>query len=181
MKIRRGLSSRIIAAAFLALLSLIVALPLYWTFTIAFRPNADLFMHRVVPSGFTIEHFEALIFFKEWAGFESVSFLVPLANSLLVALGATAISLIISIFAGYSLARIPFRGKKLISSYILLAYIFPPFILILSLYSFLHTVGLHNTLGGLILLHLIIVVPYCTWALRGFSWAFQRKLRKLPW
>ena len=56
--------------------------------------------------------------------------------------------------------------------------IFNRLILILSLYSFLHTVGLHNTLGGLILLHLIIVVPYCTWTLRDFFLGVPKEIEE---
>jgi multiple sugar transport system permease protein len=81
-----------------------------------------------------------------------------------------------SIFAGYSLARIPFKGKGLLSGFILFAYVFPPFILILALYSLLQSLHLHNTLPGLMLLHLIIVVPYCTWALRGYFLSVPKEL-----
>jgi multiple sugar transport system permease protein len=159
-------------------LAFMVALPLYWTVTIAFRPGADMFTHNIIPSSLTLENFRGLILDRDWAGFQGVSFLVPLKNSLNVALCATSASIIISTFAGYALAMLSFRGKELISSYILLAYIFPPFIIVVSLFRFINTVGLQDTLVGVALLHLIIVVPYCTWMLRGYFLSIPKSLEE---
>lgn len=172
----RKFQTRILSVLVLVLLSLIVAFPLYWAVTIAFRPTQDLFTRLILPSSFTVENFKSLLFSSKWAGFKAVTFVVPLLNSIIVTLSVTAISVIMSIFAGYSLARIPFKGKGLLSGFILFAYVFPPFILILALYSLLQSLHLHNTLPGLMLLHLIIVVPYCTWALRGYFLSVPKEL-----
>lgn len=167
---------KITIALILLLLVLIVALPLYWAVSIGLRPGKDLFAKRIVPSTLTTENFKGLIFEHDWAGFRGVSFLVPLKNSLLVAIGATSISIIISTLAGYALAMISFRGKELISSCILLAYIFPPFIIVVSLFRLISSVGMQNTLTAVMLLHLIIVVPYCTWMLRGYFLSVPKSL-----
>ncbi len=167
---------KITIALILLLLVLIVALPLYWAVSIGLRPGKDLFARRILPSTVTTENFNGLIFENDWAGFRGVSFLVPLKNSLLVAICATSISIIISTLAGYALAMISFRGKEIISSSILLAYIFPPFIIVVSLFRLINSVGMQNTLTAVTLLHLIIVVPYCTWMLRGYFLSVPKSL-----
>lgn len=159
---------KIASIILLVLLVIFVTFPLYWTFTLAFRPASDLYLRRIMPSSLTLENFKNILFSKSWGGFEGVSFVKPLINSLIVSGVTTLISVSLSIFAGYGLARFQFKGKKLFSGFILFSYVFPPFILIVALYSFLQNIGLHNTLAGLIFLHLIIVVPYCTWTLRGY-------------
>jgi len=165
---KRNKGWKIASFVLLFFLIIFVAFPLYWVFTLAFRPASDMFMRRVFPSSFTLENFKNLLFSKNWGGFEGVSFLRPLLNSIIVSGSTTLISVGLSIFAGYGLARLQFKGKNFLSAFILFAYVFPPFILIVALYSFLQNIWLHNTLPGLILLHLIIVVPYCTWTLRGY-------------
>jgi len=159
---------RFLSILAIVFLSIFVALPLYWTFTIAFRPNMDLFMHRIIPSRLTLENFKRVLFSTDWGGFESVPFFVPLFNSFLVAGVVTLMSLTVSIFAGYGLARLRIKWKNVFESFILFAYVFPPFIIIIALYSFLHKIHLYDSLFGLMLLHLIIVVPYSTWTLRGY-------------
>lgn len=162
----------------LVVLALVVALPLYWAVCLAVRPGSDVYAKRIIPSTLTFQNFRELIFGRDWAGFRGVSFLVPLKNSLLVAITATAISIVISTFAGYALARFSFRGRELISSYILLAYIFPPFILVVSLFRLINALGLHDSLAAVMLLHLIIVVPYCSWMLRGYFLSVPRSLEE---
>jgi multiple sugar transport system permease protein len=162
----------------LLVLALAVALPLYWAVCLAVRPGSDVYAKRIIPSALTLQNFRELIFGRDWAGFKGVSFLVPLQNSLVVALTATAISIVISTFAGYALARFSFRGRELISSYILLAYIFPPFILVVSLFRLINALGLHDSLAAVMLLHLIIVVPYCSWMLRGYFLSVPKSLEE---
>jgi multiple sugar transport system permease protein len=175
---RIGRWSRAAQVAFVVGLALVVALPLYWAVSLAVRPGSDVYAKRIVPSSFTLQNFQELVFGRDWAGFKGVSFVVPLKNSLLVALAATAFSVAISTFAGYALARFSFRGRELVSSYILLAYIFPPFVLVVSLFRLISSLGLHDSLAAVTLLHLIIVVPYCTWMLRGYFLSVPRSLEE---
>lgn len=175
---RKSLIWKILSIVTIIFLIIFVTLPLYWTFTIALRPSRDLFTKRIIPSGITLKNFVSLIFSKDWGGFESVSFLVPLKNSLIVSGSTTFISVLISIFAGYGLARINIKKKEIFSGFVLFSYVFPPFILIIALYSFLHWIRLHNTLPGVILLHLIIVVPYCTWTLRGYFMDLPKEIEE---
>jgi multiple sugar transport system permease protein len=165
-------------ALILLVLAAAVALPLYWAVSLAVRPGSDVYAKRIIPSGLSFQNFRELIFGRDWAGFKGVSFLVPLRNSLLVASGATVVSVTLSTFAGYALARFSFRGREVISSYILLAYIFPPFILVVSLFRLVNAIGLHDSLAAVMLLHLIIVVPYSSWMLRGYFLSVPKSLEE---
>jgi len=155
-------------AVILVVVCMMVAIPLYWAITVSVRPLSDLFAHRIIPSKFSLKNFQALLLEGEWAGIKGSSFLVPLRNSLLVASCASIFSFIISCLAGYALAMFSLKGKDLISAYILIAYLFPPFVLIIALFILVSSLNLQDTLIGVIILHLVLVIPYCTWMVRGY-------------
>jgi multiple sugar transport system permease protein len=175
---RRRIGTRVLGGVVLAILVLVVAFPLYWVLSMALRPPADLFTNRIFPTSLTFGNFANILFHGNWAGFESETFLVPLRNSMIVATSATLFSLLISVPAGFALSSFQIKGKKILSTYILLAYVFPPFILILALYGMISTLGLNDHLIGLAVLHLILVVPYCTWMLRGYFLTVPRELQE---
>jgi len=61
-----------------------------------------------------------------------------------------------------------FRGRRALSTFVLFAYVFPPFIIMIALRYLITWLGINDTLYGLILLHCVITVPYCTWMLRAY-------------
>ncbi|MEM1575240.1 MAG: carbohydrate ABC transporter permease [Nitrososphaerota archaeon] len=70
--------------------------------------------------------------------------------------------------AGYNLARFYYKGKQIVTYYILFAYIFPTFMLAIPLMVILKQIGLLNTLQGLIFVHLAYTLPYSTLMLRSY-------------
>jgi multiple sugar transport system permease protein/raffinose/stachyose/melibiose transport system permease protein len=87
-------------------------------------------------------------------------------NSLIVALGATAVSLIVSITSGYALARFKFRGNKFLSNTVLASYIIPSTFLVVPLYILLQKYRMIDTYYGVILAETAFIIPYCIWIFR---------------
>ena len=83
-----------------------VLFPFYFMIVTSFKSNAELYNLKSIPfwiqSGMIMDHYALL--------FQKTDFVTWMKNSLLVAVVATTISVIISILAGYSLARLRFRG-----------------------------------------------------------------------
>jgi len=167
---------KIVSIVILLLTFIFVTIPLYWVVSVALRPSSNLFTMRIIPSNITLKNFEDLLTSNNWGGFQSVSFIVPLKNSIIVASLATLIGVTLSIFAGYGLARIKFKRKSLMSGFILFSYTLPPFVLVIALYDILTSVNLINSLAGLILVYMLIVVPYSTWTLKGYFSGIPREL-----
>jgi multiple sugar transport system permease protein len=158
-----------------------IGIPLYWTLKTSISPEAEVW--EVFPKNPTLQNFIDLFApraggWAEIAGITSVlaPTVIPVRNSLLVALTVASISVVIGSFAGYNLARFSYKGKKIASYYVVFAYVFPPFILMVPLMMTLSHLGLINTLHGLTLVHLAYTVPFSTYMLRGYFMGVPRDL-----
>jgi len=99
------------------------------------------------------------------AGQPGALFLHALGNSLLVACGATLISLLLAIPAAYSFSRYPGRNGWLFGS--LAIYMVPPVAFVLPLYFILQQLSLLNTHLGLVLVYCSMILPFLTWMLKN--------------
>jgi multiple sugar transport system permease protein len=144
-----------------------------------FTPTGHLIAKKpIYPSPFTLENVRDL-FVGAWGGrLGGHSFLLPLRNSVIVAAGNTLLSVVIGTLAGYALALMRFRGKGPMSTFILFAYVFPPFVIMISLRLLATWWGLRNTLYGLVLFQSVVTVPYCTWMLRSYFMSFPKDIEE---
>ena len=57
-----------------------------------------------------------------------------LLHSLIVAVGSTALALVLGLFAAYALARLRFRGKRFLAMWILSTIMFPPVVAVIPIF-----------------------------------------------
>lgn len=169
----------IVRSVVLLTVSLVIAVPLYWAFVVTFTPLRDvLYRKPLYPSPFTFQNVVDL-FTGAWGGrSEGASFLLPLKNSILVACGNTLLSVSVGTLAAYALSLMRFKGKVLLSTFILFAYVFPPFVIMIALRLLATWWGLRNTFWGLILFQSVVTVPYCTWMLRSYFLSFPKDIEE---
>lgn len=84
---------------------------------------------------------------------------------MLVACGATLISLLLAIPAAFSFSRYPGRDCWLFTS--LAIYMVPPVAFVLPLYFILQKLALLNTHLGLVLVYCSMIMPFLTWMLKN--------------
>jgi multiple sugar transport system permease protein len=96
-------------------------------------------------------------------------------NSLVIALGAVTLGLVLGLPAAYSIAR--YRQSRL-ATWLLVVRMVPYFGALIPMYIIFRQVGLTNTLFGLILSHLVITVPLTTWIMIGFIEDIPRELEE---
>jgi multiple sugar transport system permease protein len=89
-------------------------------------------------------------------------------NSLIVASLTTLVSILTGGLAGYSLARINIKGKRLILLSILAVSMFPSISVLGPLFLILRGLGLMNTRPGLILPYVSFMLPITVWVLTNF-------------
>lgn len=92
-------------------------------------------------------------------------FLHALFNSVLIATGATLVSLILAIPAAFSFSRFHGRDGWLFGC--LGMYMVPPVAFVLPLYFVLQHLGLLNTHWGLILVYCSLILPFLTWLIKN--------------
>lgn len=91
-----------------------------------------------------------------------------LLNSLIVASGATVLSVFISATAGYALSRFDFRGKQVLMAVILGVFMIPITVNTIPLYLMLQKIGWLDSYQGLILPYQALILPLNVWILKNF-------------
>ncbi len=103
-------------------------------------------------------------------------FFYNLGNSLLVALGATALTLVVSFLAGYVYSR---RSGRLLTAsafFMILVRLLPPIVLTLPLFPAVNWLLLNDTRTVLILLYCAFFVSLGTWIMKAFIDQLPRDL-----
>jgi multiple sugar transport system permease protein len=89
-------------------------------------------------------------------------------NTLLVSTVTTAISLVISVMAGFAIARLRFRGAALAATLVFITYLAPKNFLFVPLAQILKDWGLLGGLPALMVTYPTNLIPFCTWLLSGY-------------
>jgi putative spermidine/putrescine transport system permease protein len=109
--------------------------------------------------------------------------LESLGTTTLIALLASAVSLLIGVPAGRALGIYRFRGKALAEVLLLAPLIVPGIAVAIGLHPVFIRLGLTNTLSGVILVHLVPTLPYVTLVMAGVfanhDRAFEEQARSL--
>ncbi|SON58021.1 Inner membrane ABC transporter permease protein YcjP [Hartmannibacter diazotrophicus] len=148
----------------LAVFVFVLLFPFYWMAITAVKPNAQLTDYEHYSPfwvvGPTLEHIKYLLFETSYPGW--------LWNTMVVAFGATFLSLAASVFAAYAIERVRFTGARTTGLLIFLAYLVPPSILFIPLAFIVFNVGIYDTKFALILTYPTFLIPFCTWLLMGY-------------
>lgn len=103
-------------------------------------------------------------------------FFTYLKNSVFISVLSTAVAVLFSTLAGYGFSRFHFKGKGMIMMFILVTQMFPAVMLFVPYYKLLTIYGLANSRGGIILVHIASVIPFCSWMMYGFFNSISREL-----
>lgn len=141
--------------------------PVYLIVSSSFKEPRAIFQ---VPPSFifqpTLISYEAL--FSEWP-----KFVDGLVNSLIITLGATLLTIILSGLAGYALARFRSRAVSASALYLLLVRMFPPIVLTLPLFVIVNRLGLNDS-------HILLMCLYATFFVSLSSWIMKSFIEQIP-
>src|SRR2546427_3547718 len=150
-----------------------VMFPFYFMAVPSFKSNAELYTLKSVPfvvKAPIVDHYTFL--------FARTDFFLWMKNSLLVAVVATAASVTIAILAGYSLARLRFRGASSFGTAVFITYLVPPTLLFLPLSQVVVWLGLADSVAALMVTYPTFLVPFCTWLLMGYFRTIPREVEE---
>jgi multiple sugar transport system permease protein len=146
------------------------------------QTERDLFANvpHIWPRRITAANLSALTLGVEVPGVppQARSFPRAFANSAVVATGVVCLTLSLGTLAAYAIARLRFRGSSGLAYGLLATRMVPLVVLIVPLYVMLRTVGLLNSLGGLILAESGLFLPYAIWILLGHFAAIPAELEE---
>lgn len=141
----------------------VMLLPMIWMVGTSLKPPIEYVSLSVdlLPDTPTLQHYRQLI---------QEDILGKVLNSLIVATGATLLALTAGLPAAYALVRLdlPKRLDRAFLFFVLVVKLAPPLVLAIPLYQVLRTLGLLDTLAGLILIYQVYALPFAIWMLIGF-------------
>jgi multiple sugar transport system permease protein len=159
---RRGYRLFIHLAA--AVVAVVILTPFGWLLYASVVAQTDLLERplRWWPSSVSLQRYTQIL------GGDEAALRSAMLNSLLVAAGTVAVSLVIGILGGYALARLrfPFRRTTLLG--FLVTYMLPPISLIIPLYLLMARLGLLDTKIGLMVVYCSLVTPFTLWTMSNF-------------
>jgi multiple sugar transport system permease protein len=128
----------------LALIAVLTLMPLLWMVSASFMApgEASRFPPPLLPQAPTLANYREL--------FATVGIGRQFLNSLLMAAGATVLSLTFNVAAGYAFAKLRFAGRERLFRTLLGALVIPAQVTMMPLFLMLERMGLVNTLPGVL-------------------------------
>jgi len=157
------------------LLVVFIGFPLLWMLVSSFKPAEQLFVSppRLLPSTLTLDWYRNVMLQSDAPTY--------FRNSLVIGAATTAICLSIGTLAAYGVTRFEFPGKRVFLIGALLSYVFPAIVLFVPIYMIINSLGLIDTLAGVVIAHTILTFPFALWMLRSFFIAIPREIDEAAW
>jgi putative spermidine/putrescine transport system permease protein len=155
-----GLIAAGLVALFL-LLPIAIVVPMSFSTAISFE---------FPPPGYSLGYYAKYFTSEEW--------LTPTLNSLVIALGATALTLLLVVPAAFGYVRYRFRGKALVNLLMMAPLIVPHVVSALAYYGFLGRARLTGTHLGVIIAHGVLAVPVAFLVITATLKGFDRNLER---
>ena len=162
MQKSKSIAGKILFAVFVIVFVGIIVLPFFWQFMTSIKPLSEI---SAIPAKWIPSK-------VHWDFYKNVFTKHPfgryLLNSFIVALSTTVLSILIGASAAYALARLRFKGKKIMLMAILSISMFPTIATLSPIYLLLKNLKLLNTYAGLIIPYITFALPLSIWLLTNF-------------
>jgi multiple sugar transport system permease protein len=174
----RDLAERILGGPVLWLgliaLTVFAVAPFVWVLLASFKTRAELYMTPIV---YLPGSLSATNYVEAWTS-KLTPFSRFFANSLWVSSVTMVATTVVSILAGYALARFRFAGRQTFLLIFLATQMFPAVLLIAPLLSQWYALGLVDTYQALIYSNFSFTVPFTVWMLVGYFESIPKELEE---
>lgn len=138
------MSFKVFIGVMLAVLGILTFFPFLWMIFSSLKTNAEIsqMVPTLLPKNPTLNNFKEL--------FERLNFGIYLKNTLIVTL-FSFLGLFLNAMAGYGFSKYDFKGKHVLFLLVLATMMIPGQVTMIPVYLILNSVGLTNTLMGIVL------------------------------
>ncbi|EFL35687.1 transport system integral membrane protein [Streptomyces viridochromogenes DSM 40736] len=149
-----------------------LAFPFLWLVSTAFKPPRELGSPHPtwIPKDPTLDNFRQ--------AFDEQPLPHAALNSLLAALGAAVVAVLIATPMAYVVARRRTRLAKAVTGWVVVSQAFPFVLLIIPLFLVLKHLRLINSVPGLVLVYVVWALPFALWMLAGYVRAVPPELEE---
>ncbi|MDH6453729.1 MULTISPECIES: carbohydrate ABC transporter permease [unclassified Streptomyces] len=169
---RTSTSGRVGQYAALIAYLVFLAFPFLWLISTAFKSPRELgSLHPTwIPREPTLDNFRQ--------AFDEQPLLRAAGNSLLAALAAAVIAVLIATPLAYVMARHRTRLGKAATGWVVVSQAFPLVLVIIPLFLVLKELRLINSLAGLVMVYVVWALPFALWMLVGYVRAVPTELEE---
>lgn len=162
VRTRRRAAGTVVHRVLVALLVIYLLAPCVWLALYSVYPSQALQTTSpdLSPQLLTLASYRRLL--------SDGTFLHPMANSAVVGLSTTIISMALGSVCAYAMARFRFRGRQPLLLMLLAVQAIPVIVLAVPLFILLRAFGLYDTLPGLTITYTAFILPLVIWMLVGF-------------
>lgn len=144
--------------------------PFYWAVVSSLAEGSRLYELRAFPRSPAWGNYAAV--------FREQPFGRNILNSVAVASGVVAASLLLAVPASFGLGRIDFRGRSTLLLAVLSVSMFPQVAVLSGMFELVTWLGLYDSLWSLGLSYLVLTLPFTTWVLTAFVRELPRELEE---
>lgn len=149
---------------------LLVNLPIILMTLNSFQTTEQILASRsIIPASFSLSNYE---------GLTNTPFFTYLRNSLVVSLGATALSVTAAVLAGYALSRFRNRLLDTYSTSLFAVQMFPIILALIPLFLLFRPLGFINSPMSVIIVYAVVNLPFVTWMARSYFDTIPRELEE---
>ncbi|MDR2144567.1 MAG: carbohydrate ABC transporter permease [Treponema sp.] len=162
----------IAAYALILLIVFFTLFPVFWLLVSAFKPKEEIF--TVIPS-FMIKN--PTLDNIKWALSPSSGDFMPFfVNSIVITVFTIIVTIVLSYFAAYALARYKFRGMAVVFGLLMLSQMFQGPSIMVAWYKMAQFMKIVNTRMVLVLIYCTATIPISTVLLSGFVRSIPKEL-----
>lgn len=155
---------------FFLIMFVIIGYPLFWAVMMSVNPGTNMLVTNLFPDNPTLEHYKWLFTNPR------SDYLIWYKNSMFVAVLNAVGSVVITSLIAYAFSRYKFIGRKYGLYMFLLLQMFPALMGMVALYILLNTIGLTDSLWGLLLIYLGGQIPFNAWLVKGYFDTIPKEL-----
>lgn len=158
----------------LLIIAVLVNLPIILMVINSFKTNAEILTsQRILPRCITFINYQDLS--------SRTNFWKFFRNSVVISVGATILSVVIAVFAGYALSRFRSPVITVYSRALLMFQMFPLILVLIPLFILFRDLKLIDTYYSVILIYTTVHLPFATWLSKGFFDSIPRELDEASW
>jgi len=167
----RGLVRNILVALPLIILVVWTVAPFLLTLSVSLKDKTEVFSDpSIIPADPSLEAYADVL--------SSESFTTSFLNSVIVGVGTTLLTIVISVPAAYAFARFRFRGRHLLLLFTLLPRLVPTIGMMIPIYRLAIVTGTLDKRLTLIVVYTAMLLPLAVWLLVGFFQAIPRDIEE---
>lgn len=166
MRMAQSMRSVRQSVVFYLLLGVVMAVllfPFYWGFITSLKFEVEIYDFSgnfLVPKNPSLDNYMTL--------FSEPGYFRWFWNTILVSTVTTFVSVLVSMMAGFAIARLRFTGVAVAGTLVFITYLAPKNFLFVPLAQILKDWGILGGLPALMLTYPTNLIPFCTWLLSGY-------------